>query len=193
MSLFRTGVASVLALLAIGCQANNEKSLSLSFAAQPRSIEDWHGVPRLSENGSVLFAGQPTQAGLKILADRGVKIIVNLRSVKEMQTAVDFDEANFVASLGMKYVHIPMIPSTFRSEDVARLKEVLDKASTDENQNPAIFIHCKSSNRVGGIWASYLNSELGFDVDKAIEYGKNAGLRSDSMISAAKRVMNKIE
>ncbi len=190
MRMFKISAALVITMFAIGCQANSDKSLPLKFAAQPHSIEDWQGVPRLSENGAVLFAGQPTQDGLRTLAKSGVKIVINLRSVNEMQSVVDLDEAEFVNSLGMEYVHIPMTPSAFSSQDVTRLKEVLDKASTNENQNPAILIHCKSSNRVGGMWAVYLNSELGFDTDKAIEYGKNAGLRSDSMISATKRVMN---
>lgn len=185
------GLVLAAALLAIGCQANNVKTSSSRFAAKPHVIGDWVGVPRLSENGAVYFAAQPTESGLKDLAENGVKIVVNLRSVKEMQTKVDFNEAIVVESLGMKYVHIPVVPSSFSPEDVDRLREVLDQVDMDMNQNSRILIHCASSNRVGGMWAAYLNRELGFDPDKAIEYGKHAGLRSDSMIKAAKHVMNK--
>ncbi|MCH8823636.1 MAG: protein tyrosine phosphatase family protein [Planctomycetes bacterium] len=185
------GVALAVALLVIGCQANNVKTSSSRFAAMPRDIDDWVGVPQLSENGAVYFAGQPTESGLKDLAERGVKIVVNLRSIKEMQTKIDFNEAIVVESLGMKYVHIPVVPSSFSPEDVDRLREVLDQADLDMNHKSRILIHCASSNRVGGMWAAYLNSELGFDPDKAIEYGKNAGLRGDSMINAAMRVISK--
>lgn len=185
MKLFKLCAALCIMMLAIGCQSNCKKSSATGFASTPHSIDDWVGVPRLSENDSVLFAGQPTEAGFKILADSGVKIVVNLRSIKEMQTKVEFDEAAVVKLLGMKYIHIPVVPSSFSSMDVDRLIEVLAM-----NQNTRILIHCASSNRVGAMWAAYLNRELGFDSDKAIEYGKNAGLRSDSMIDAAMRVMN---
>ena len=157
----------------------------------PRDIDDWVGVPQLSENGAVYFAGQPTDSGLKDLAERGVKIVVNLRTLKEVRSKIDFDEAAVVKSLGMKYIHIPVVPSSFSSMDVERLIEVLDQASIGTNKQSRILIHCASSNRVGAMWAAYLNRELGFDSDKAIEYGKKAGLRSDSMIEAAKRVIAK--
>ena len=191
MKLFKLCAALCIMMLAIGCQSHNVKSSSMGFAAQPHSIDDWVGVPRLSKNDSVFFAGQPTEAGFKMLADSGVKIVVNLRSVKEMQSKIDFDEAAVVKSLGMKYIHIPVVPSSFSSMDVERLIEVLDQASIGTNKQSRILIHCASSNRVGAMWAAYLNRELGFDSDKAIEYGKKAGLRSDSMIEAAKRVIAK--
>lgn len=191
MKLFKLCAALCIMMLAIGCQSHNVKSSSMGFAAQPHSIDDWVGVPRLSKNDSVFFAGQPTEAGFKMLADSGVKFVVNLRSIKEMQTKVDFDEAAVVKSLGMKYIHIPVVPSSFSSMDVDRVIEVLDQASMDTNKQSRILIHCASSNRVGAMWAAYLNRELGFDSDKAIEYGKNAGLNSDSMIDAAMRVIAK--
>lgn len=187
----KLSIALAIASLVVGCISHNTGATRSIIAVKPYPIDDWVGVPKLSKSASIYFAGQPTQEGLKALSDRGVKIVVNLRSVKEMQTAVDFDEAVFVKELGMKYVHIPMTPSTFSSKDVARLKEVLDLASIGTNKQSRILIHCASSNRVGAMWAAYLNRELGFDSDKAIEYGKNAGLRSDSMIEAAKRVIAK--
>lgn len=184
-------VALAVALLAIGCQAIKVETSSSRLAAAAYDIDDWVGVPRLSENGVIYFAGQPTEAGFRTLAQSSVKIVVNLRSIKEMQTKVDFNEAIVVESLGMKYVHIPIVPSSFSPEDVDRLREVLDQVDLDRNQKSRILIHCASSNRVGGMWAAYLNRELGFAPDKAIEYGKNAGLRSDTMINAAMSVITK--
>lgn len=182
----KLSIALAITLFAVGCVSHNTGTVRSEIAAKPYPIDDWVGVPRLSKSASVYFSGQPTQEGLKALSDSGVKIVVNLRSTKEMQTKVDFNEAIVVESLGMKYVHIPVMPSSFSPEDVDRLREVLAM-----NQNTQILIHCASSNRVGGMWAAYLNRELGFDVDKAIKHGKNAGLRSDSMINATKRVMIK--
>ncbi|MEE9129367.1 MAG: sulfur transferase domain-containing protein [Phycisphaerales bacterium] len=156
----------------------------------PQDIGDWEGVPRLSRAWNVLFAGQPMEEGFRLLAERGVKIVVNLRPNAEMQRAVDFDEATFVESLGMEYVHIPMTPATFSADDVARLKAVIYRLGAIPPERFRFVIHCRSSNRCGGLWAAFLHETYRFKESKAIEYGKLAGLRSESMIEATKRVMN---
>ncbi len=173
----------------VGCQTHTGSQYE-PFVAPPREIEDWEGVPRLSGIGNVLFAGQPTEEGFKVLAERGVKVVVNLRPDAEMQRAVDFDEATFVESLGMEYVHIPMTPSTFSAADVAQLKAVFYRRGTVPGEPFTLMIHCQSSNRCGALWAAFLHDDYGFDESKAIEYGKLAGLRSESMIEATKRVIN---
>ena len=160
------------------------------WSRPPRVIEDWEGVPHLSRAWNVLFAGQPTEEGLRLLAERGVKVIVNLRPDAEMQRAVDFDEAILVESLGMEYVHIPMTPTTFSGDDVAQLKRVMNRPGAIPAEQFRIVIHCRSSNRCGGLWAAFLHDDYEFDESKAIEYGKSAGLRSESMIEATKRVMD---
>ena len=173
----------------VGCQTYGDIQYG-PFVAAPREVEDWEGVPRLSRAWNVLFAGQPTEEGFRVLAERGVKVVVNLRPDAEMQRAVDFDEATFVESLGMEYVHIPMTPSTFSADDVARLKAVIYRPGAIPPERFRLVIHCQSSNRCGGLWAAFLHESYGFKESKAIEYGKLAGLRSESMIEATKRVMN---
>ena len=174
--------------LLVGCEVD---SVSYpTFVSPPREIDNWEGVPRLSGIDDVLFAGQPTEEGFKLLAERGVKVIVNLRPDAEMQRAVDFDEAALVESLGMEYVHIPMTPSTFSAADVAQFKAVFYRRGTVPGESFTLVIHCRSSNRCGGLWAAFLHDDYGFDESKAIEYGKSAGLRSESMIEATKRVMD---
>ena len=174
--------------LLIGCEVD---SVSYPpFVSPPRAIDNWEGVPRLSGIGDVLFAGQPTEEGFRVLAERGVTVVINLRPDAEMQRAVEFDEPALVESLGMEYVHIPMTPATFSADDVARLKAVIDRPATFPDEPLKFVIHCRSSNRCGALWAAFLHGDYGFDESKAIEYGKLAGLRSESMIEATKRVMN---
>ena len=175
-------------VLLVGCEVD---SVSYPpFVYLPREIDNWEGVPRFSGIGNVLFAGQPTEEGFKVLAERGVKVVVNLRPDAEMQRAVDFDEVTLVESLGMEYVHIPMTPSTFSADDVARLKAVIYRPGAIPEERFRFVIHCRSSNRCGGLWAAFLHESYRFKESKAIEYGKRAGLRSESMIEATKRVMN---
>ena len=156
----------------------------------PNKMEDLGGVPHLSGIGDVLFAGQPTEEGLSLLAQRGVKVIVNLRPDAEMQRAVNFDEAALVESLGMEYVHIPMTPSTFSAADVEQFEAVFDRRGSVWGEPLTMVVHCRSSNRCGGLWAAFVHEKYRFKESKAIEYGKLAGLRSESMIEAAKRVMD---
>ena len=179
----------VVGVLLFGCQSyiiGDPDPLTMP----PQEIEDWEGVPRLSRSGNVLFAGQPTEEGFSLLAERGVKFIVNLRPDAEMLRAVDFDEATLVESLGMEYVHIPMTPATFSADDVERLQAVIYRPRGVPAEPFTLVVHCRSSNRCGGLWAAFLHDTYRFKESKAIEYGKRAGLRSDSMIQATKRVMD---
>ena len=172
----------------VGCEVD-----SVSYPAgfyPPRVIDNWEGVPRLSGIDDVLFAGQPTEEGFRLLADRGVKVIVNLRPEAEMERTMEFDEQTFVESLGMEYVHIPMTPGTFSAADVAQFKAVFYRRGTVRGEPFTLVIHCRSSNRCGGLWAAFVHEEYRFEESKAIEYGKAAGLRSESMIEATKRVMD---
>ncbi len=178
----------VVGVLLIGCKVDSV--FYPTGVYPPREIDNWEGVLRLSGIGDILFAGQPTEEGFNILAERGVKVIVNLRPDAEMQSAVDFDEATLVESLGMEYVHIPMTPSTFSAADVAQFKAEFYRRGTVRGEPFTMVVHCRSSNRCGGLWAAFLHDEYSFDESKAIEYGKLAGLRSESMIEATKRVMD---
>ena len=182
-------LALSLGVLLFGCQSyiiGDPDPLTMP----PQGIEDWEGVPRLSRLGNVLFAGQPTEVGLSVLAERGVKVIVNLRPDTEMQSAVDFDEAALVESLGMEYVHISMTPTTFSADDVARLEAVIYRPRGIPAEPLTFVIHCRSSNRCGGLWAALVHEKYRFKESKAINYGKLAGLRSASMIAATMRVMD---
>ena len=189
MRLIATFMMSAVIAFLPGCGGRRTYDPS-PWSMPPRVIEDWEGVPRLSRAWNVLLSGQPTEEGLRLLAERGVKFIVNLRPDAEMQRAVDFDEAALVESLGMEYVHIPMTPNTFSADDVARLKAVICRPATFPAEPFTLVIHCRSSNRCGALWAAFLHETYRFKEAKAIEYGMLAGLRSELMIEAAKRVMD---
>lgn len=143
---------------------------------------DWPGTSNVTTSGRYFFAGQPDPAGLAHAAKLGVTTVINLRSEPEM-ASLGFDEPAEVRKLGMTYVAIPMVPDTFSREDVTRFAEAL-KASGDRK----VLVHCASSNRVGGLWAAYLNLDLGVEFEQALDHGRWAGLRRPSMEDAAARV-----
>ncbi len=178
------GVGAVL----VGCEVDSVFWGPLVSA--PSEIVDWEGVPHLSRVHNVLFAGQPTEEGFRLLAERGVNVVINLRPESEMQRAIEFDEPALVESLGMDYVHIPMTPATFSADDVQRLQASINRPAKVAGEPLRFVIHCRSSNRCGGLWAAFLHENYPFEEPEAIEYGKLAGLRSESMIEATKRVMD---
>ena len=183
----RTLIAGIVAT-AVGltaCQSSPEATQPVSEApvGVATSLDGWDDVNNVFRDGDVFFAGQPQETAWNRFADEGVGVVINIRQPSELES-LEYDEPNAVEALGMRYVSIPMTPDSFSAADVDRLAEVLA-----ESTEP-VLIHCGSSNRVGGMWAAYLVRERGMDLDVAMERGKAAGMRSDSVMEAVRRVAN---
>lgn len=145
-------------------------------------LEGWEAVNNLFKDDRMYFAGQPDEESLiRLSTSEGVKTVVNIRFPEEM-SRVGFDEQAVADSLGLRYVTIPVSPASFSQQDVDRFAQVLG-----ETEEP-VLLHCASSNRVGGMWAAYLSTHRGVELDDALELGKLAGLRSDGMVAAVRRV-----
>ncbi len=176
----RTLLFPVILVLAAACASPEASTIAEEGAVR---LEGWDSVNNLFQDGRMYFGGQPDEASLSRLASEGgVRTVINIRHPGEM-SRVGFDEREVVESLGMRYVTIPVSPDSFSSEDVQQFADVVN--STDD----PLLLHCASSNRVGGMWAAYLALHRGVDADEAIELGRSVGLRSESMISAARRVV----
>lgn len=174
------GMAKIVstAIIAIACSGCSRSLHEASFtAAAP--VANWDGIKNISHDSGIYFGGQPTAAALATARKMGVKVVVNIRSDQEM-AALDFDEAALVEQLGMEYVAIPVTPQTFGPADADALKDVLRKTSGP------VLIHCGSSNRVGALWAMYLQRHRSVALDDAIELGRKAGLRSENLVETVR-------
>lgn len=169
-------LACAVPLLVNACSAP-QRTVDISPA---QSISDWSGLQRLSRSGDIYFGGQPTREALEAAPQRGVKMVVNMRSDKEVK-ALGYDEPALVRRLGIQYVALPVTPSTFSSDQADRLKEVLAQSSGP------VLIHCASSNRVGAVWALYLNRHRDVPVDEAITLGRKAGMRSETLVELVRK------
>ena len=155
--------------------------LAASALAQvPESVD-----PSLIPNYSVVrpglaAGGQPTGEGLKQLKEWGFRTVINLRTDAEPGVA---EEEEAVKAEGLRYVRVPVSPATFRAEDVAAVKAVLDDPSA-----APILLHCSTSNRVGAVWALIL-ARQGKSPEEAEAEGKRVGLKSEAMLQAARRVL----
>ncbi len=144
---------------------------------------EWEGMSHASREERVVFGGQPDPQALERAAREGVGVVVNLRTAPEVE-ALPYDEEARVEALGMRYESIPIRPDAFGPEEVDRFAEVVREAG----EQP-VLLHCGTSNRVGGLWAAYLARHRGVPPEEALERGRAAGLRSDSMIEATERVI----
>ena len=115
-----------------------------------------------------LASGQPTKEQLRILAESGVKHIVNLRPESEL----DWDEGAFVESLGMQYHNIPVNGVegiTFKN--ARKLSQLLAGL-----KNKPVLVHCSSGNRVGALKALTVSQSDSLGDEAAVAEGKQWGL-----------------
>ena len=100
-------------------------------------------------NAQLYRGGQPTEAGLRQLAQMGIKTVVNLR--EENRSALE-GERHLTESLGMRWMHLPMRaywkPSDRQMRDFFKL-------TSDASARP-IFLHCRRGrDRAGVMVAAY--------------------------------------
>ncbi|WP_206485222.1 sulfur transferase domain-containing protein [Thalassotalea sp. G2M2-11] len=118
-------------------------------------------------NEHLIVGSQPSIADLKLLKEKGVKTVVNLRPHTE---ANDFNEQEVVEQLSLSYCHIPVAGLNDCTLDACQsLQQIL-------LANEPCLIHCATGNRVGALIAlkSFWLEQL--PVEQSIEYGKQAGL-----------------
>ncbi len=140
----------------------------------------------LFSDGDIYFAGWPTEQGMRMLAARGVRTVIALKTADQIQEARGYDPRALAKALGINLVIIPVRPDSFRPADVDAFAAALDGSSGP------VLVHCGSSNTVGGVWAAYLAGKRGLEVDKALEVGRAAGLKDGPMGDAAERVAGEV-
>ena len=159
----------VVALLALA-------ALPLSAAEMPSSVE---GVPNYHVvHPGLATAGQPSPEAWERLKKLGFKTVINVRTEAEGAK----DEEKVVTAHGLRYVWVPVMPATLSAKDVDAVAAALGDAGAEP-----VLLHCASANRSGGLWAAVL-ARQGKSADEAEAEGVKAGLSSDSMKQAVRRV-----
>ncbi len=132
----------------------------------------------------VYFAGQPTEEGMALFAELGVKTVINLRQESEL-ASLGFDEKEVVEAAGMTYVHAPMgreIPPE------TALRRIMD--ALDTSDDAPVLLHCASSNRAGTIWSVYAGLRAGLSTEDALSEGRAAGMRAPALVQAAREALS---
>lgn len=103
------------------------------------TFQDVYNYIRVSDH--IATGGQPTEAQLAAIAEAGCTTVVNL-GLHDADYALP-DEPGVVASLGMAYVHIPVL---WEQPTRADLEQFCDVLRTLEGKD--IFVHCAANVRV---------------------------------------------
>jgi uncharacterized protein (TIGR01244 family) len=121
----------------IESSANPEKnSRRISMSVQ---IEEVFNFLKLSDR--LTTAGQPTEAQFPAIAQAGYQVVINL-AMPDSTNAIPH-EAAIVKSLGMEYVHIPVIWTEPTLDDLDRFFNILNT-----NAEKPVFVHCAMNMRV---------------------------------------------
>lgn len=154
--------------------------LILLLAGEAPAATDPTLVPNYTRvRPDLAAAGQPSREGLAKLASLGFRTVVNLR--REDEEGVK-EERAIVEGQGLRYLSVPVTPASLSRGDAEALARVLG----DPEAGP-VLVHCASANRVGGVLA-LIEAGKGRPLEEAIAEGRKAGLKSDAMIEAVRRV-----
>jgi tyrosine-protein phosphatase SIW14 len=103
---------------------------------------------------------QPSEAGIKELARRGVRTIVDLRDADEKART----EKKWAEAEGIKFYNIPF--SNWLAPGDKKVEDVLKIINAGENQ--PVFIHCKrGADRTGTVVAAYRISRERWNANEA--------------------------
>lgn len=145
-----------------------------SAAAQPLQLETLPGDEfggTLAKTGSLYIAGQPTEAGLTRLGERGVKTVINIRTPQEMEDRerVPFDEAATARALGLDYINLPSGGEDYpySPETLARFADAMSAAEGD------VLLHCASARRATQLWVAWLVKYRDVPLHTAIARGRS--------------------
>ena len=104
-------------------------------------------------------AGMPTEDQLRSVAAHGFEVVINL--------AIDDKERDLVRSLGMTYVHIPVVFTAPAEADLQRFFDAMD-ASVGRKK----FVHCAANKRVSVFVGLYRVLRLGWERERAFDLVK---------------------
>jgi CubicO group peptidase (beta-lactamase class C family)/protein tyrosine phosphatase (PTP) superfamily phosphohydrolase (DUF442 family) len=119
-------------------------SPSASAPLQKTSTPDILNLTILDD--SLWSAGQPTRTQLADIAAQEFNLVINL-ALPTSDNAIP-DEADLARSLGMDYIHIPVIWESPQPEDLSQFMDVMDAHYARK-----IFVHCAMNYRASAFIA----------------------------------------
>ena len=104
----------------------------------------------------LITGGQPTADQLRSVANEGFSTVINLATFDSNRSLAD--ESTIVHSLGMDYVHIPVVWEHPTQSDFEKFEEAMN-----ELKGAKVFVHCAANFRVTAFYSLYAQKNLGWD------------------------------
>ncbi len=123
------------------------------------SSEEIFNYIRIDAN--TILGGQPTEDQLRSLSVEGYRTTINLATIDPRYSLAD--EAKSCDSVGMSYIHIPVVWESPTVADYERFKQVMVTLSDEK-----VFIHCAANYRVTAFYSVYAKQVLGWSEEQAI-------------------------
>jgi len=157
-------LVTLAAAFAAACAESSDLASDDPLLVDLKAVEST-GVAQTGDG--IRTAGQPTEAALRVFADSGFKTIIDLRGTREKR---GFDEKIVIASLGMRYLPLPISgPGSISVDNARKLDQLIEQSAGP------ILIHCASGNRVGALLA--LSASMGGASNAAaLQTGRDNGL-----------------
>jgi uncharacterized protein (TIGR01244 family) len=114
-------------------------------------------------NDAVMTGGQPTEDQLAAAAQAGVQAVINL-ALPTSDNALP-DEAATVRSLGMEYIHIPVVWEQPQRSDLEQFMNEMDA-----RQGQRLLVHCALNYRVSCFVALWGFLRHGWNVEQAYDF-----------------------
>lgn len=134
--------------------------------ASAQNCEASADLPNFGCVNAELYRGaQPTEEGIKELARRGVKTIINLRDA-DKKAYVEEERAH---RAGIKFINIPL--GNWLAPGDSKIEQIMQILDAPENQ--PVFVHCKrGADRTGTVVAVYRITHDDWTADKAMDEAK---------------------
>ncbi len=135
--------------------------------APPQSKEP---LPNFQQVNSTLYRGaQPPIESLKILKEKGINTIINLRGTSDATRAEEIQ----AKALGMKFYNLEFPPLS--KPDFSQIDRALELINDPANQ--PVFVHCKhGEDRTGTVIACYRMTRENWTDEQAITEAKIYGM-----------------
>lgn len=116
-------------------------------------------------NDSLWSAGQPTRAELAEVAQAGFNVVINL-ALATSDNAIA-DEAEVAQSLGMEYIHIPVVWDAPRPDNLQKFMDAMDTHADEK-----VFVHCAMNYRASAFVALWRVLRQGWEEAEAFTVQK---------------------
>ncbi|MBE9015406.1 protein tyrosine phosphatase family protein [Chroococcidiopsidales cyanobacterium LEGE 13417] len=131
-------------------------STNLGVNVMGEKLEDIFNYLQISD--LIATSGQPTESQIAAIKEAGYQVLINLAPLEKFETTLP-NEAALVESLGMEYVHIPVIWNKPTLEEFDRFAQVMQA-----NSDRPVFVHCAGNFRVSAFM--YLYRQIYQNIDE---------------------------